>query len=75
MKALETYLKRNAITQREFANRIGCSQGLVSQWINGDTQITGRWAVVIERETRRLTPADWVRRQDLLPELYRGMAA
>ena len=67
---LDSYLKKHGLTQREFADKIGCSQSLVSQWISGETKITGRWAVVIERETERD-----VKRQDLLPELYRGMAA
>lgn len=67
---LNSYLKRHGLTQQEFANRLGCSQSLVSQWISGETRITGRWAVAIERETRRE-----VRRQELMPELFRGMAA
>lgn len=67
---LDGYLKKHGITQREFADRIGCSQSLVSQWITGETKLTGEWAVKIERETERE-----VLRQDLLPELYRGMAA
>lgn len=70
MKALATYLTKNRITQREFADRIGCSQSLISQWINGDVAMTGKWAIKIERETDRE-----VKRQSLLPELYRGMAA
>jgi len=70
MKILDSYLKKNGITQREFAERLGCSQSLISQWINGDVEMTGKWAVAIERETDRE-----VRRQHLLPELYRGMAA
>ena len=69
MKVLDAYLTKNGITQRQFADRLGCSQGLISQWINGKTEMTGQWAVKIERETRKA-----VRRQDLLPALYRGMA-
>ena len=67
---LEAYLKKRGLTQREFADKIGCSQSLVSQWISGETKITGQWAVAIERATERD-----VKRQELLPELYRGMAA
>jgi len=70
MKVLDDYLDKNGITQRQFAERIGCSQGLISQWLSGETKMTGLWAVKIERVTRAA-----VRRQDLLPELYRGMAA
>ena len=67
---LDSYLKKHGLTQREFADKIGCSQSLVSQWISGETKITGQWAVAIERATERD-----VKRQELLPELYRGMAA
>ena len=70
MKVLDAYLKKNGITQREFADRLGCSQSLISQWINGDVEMTGKWAIQVERETQRV-----VRRQDLLPELFRGMPA
>jgi len=70
MKVLDAYLTKNGITQRQFADRIGCSQSLVSQWINGDVTMTGQWAVKIERVTQRM-----VKRQHLLPDLYRGMAA
>lgn len=65
---LERYLKRNGITQQEFAHRLGCSQSLVSQWISGAVALSGRWAVKIERVTE-----GGLLRQDLLPELFRGM--
>lgn len=67
---LEKYLRTHGITQKEFAGRLGCSQGLVSQWITGETKMTNAWALKIERATKRE-----VNRQDLLPELFRGMAA
>jgi len=70
MKILEDYRKKNGITQRQFAERLECSQSLVSMWINGDVEMSGEWAVEIERVTKRQ-----VLRQDLLPHLYRGMTA
>lgn len=70
MVALDRYLKKHGISQQDFAKRIGCSQSLVSQWLSGATQMTGRWAIEVER----LTEGE-VKRQQLLPELYRGMAA
>ena len=70
MQALKAYLEKTGLTQRQFAALIGCSQSLVSQWLSGSVQITAARAVVVERCTRQK-----VRRQDLLPELYRGMAA
>ena len=70
MKALKGYLDKTGLTQRQFADLIGCSQSLVSQWISGDIQMTNGWALVIERRTHQK-----LKRQDLLPELFRGMAA
>lgn len=67
---LHTYLKKHQITQESFAKTLGVSKGLVWQWLNGRTRITGQWAVEIERVTD-----GEVKRQHLLPELYRGMAA
>lgn len=70
MKVLKGYLDKSGLTQRQFADLIGCSQSLVSQWISGDIQMTNDWALVIERRTHQK-----LRRQDLLPELFRGLAA
>ena len=70
MKALQAYLESSGLTQKQFADLIECSQPLVSQWLTGSVRMTGEWAVKIERCTRQK-----VRRQDLLPELFRGMAA
>jgi DNA-binding transcriptional regulator YdaS (Cro superfamily) len=69
MRKIRTYLERHGITQEEFAERLECSQSLVSQWVNGVTEITPEYAVKIERETNgELT------RKHLLPHLYRGMS-
>jgi DNA-binding transcriptional regulator YdaS (Cro superfamily) len=70
MKALDAYLRTEEITQREFAELIGCSQSLVSQWLSGDVEMTADWALEIERRTKGA-----LLRQHLLPRLYRGMAA
>lgn len=67
---LQTYLKKHGLSQESFAKSLGVSKGLVWQWLNGRTRITGDMALAIERVTKAE-----VRRQDLLPELYRGMAA
>lgn len=72
---LPKYLKKHGLTQEEFATRLGCSQSLVSQWLSGSTNITPQWALEIERVTKRSTPEEYVRRQDVLPELYRGLPA
>lgn len=70
MVALDRYLKKHGITQQGFAERLRCSQSLVSQWLSGDTRMTAQWAVLIERETN-----GEVKRQHLLPDIYRGMEA
>lgn len=67
---LQSYLKKHNLSQEAFAKSLHVSKGLVWQWLNGRTRITGEMAVRIERATD-----GEVRRQDLLPELYRGMAA
>lgn len=45
------YLARKNLSQAEFARRVGVSEGLVWQWINGRTAITAEKAVAIERAT------------------------
>lgn len=70
MVVLDAYLKKQGITQRQLADRLGCSQSLVSQWISGETKMTVDWALKIEKETERK-----VKRQQLLPDAYKGMAA
>jgi DNA-binding transcriptional regulator YdaS (Cro superfamily) len=70
MKALKGYLDKTGLTQRQFADLIGCSQSLVSQWISGDIQMTNDWALEVEKRTHQK-----LLRQDLLPKLFRGMAA
>lgn len=46
---LKDYLE--GMTQQEFADMVGCSQGLVSQWLAGNCRITAERAVVIEKVT------------------------
>lgn len=67
---IAAYLKKHNISQEAFAKSLGVSKGLVWQWLNGRTAITGERAVQIERITNGA-----IKRQHLLPELYRGMAA
>lgn len=58
-----TYVKNHG--QSEFARRLGVSQGLVWQWVNGRTRITAERAVQIESVT-----AGEITRHDLRPDLY-----
>lgn len=70
MHEIAAYLKKTGLSQRQFAELLECSQSLVSQWITGETRMTGEWAVEIERVT-----SGKIKRQKLVPQLYRGMAA
>lgn len=63
---LKTYLRKTRTTQQAFADALGVSQGLVSQWIKGVTRITGEQAVEIEDKT-----GGQVTREELRPDLYR----
>jgi transcriptional regulator with XRE-family HTH domain len=49
--ALQEYLDKHAISQKEFGDMFGVSQGLVWQWLNGATSITPEKAKEIEAET------------------------
>ena len=70
MKVIATYLRRTGLSQSQFAELLDCSQSLVSQWITGETSITPERALEIERVT-----SGKIKRQQLVPKLYRGMAA
>ncbi len=60
---MKTYLETT--TQAEFAERLGVSQGLVSQWLLGRTRITAERCRDIERVTNGA-----VTRRELRPDLY-----
>lgn len=53
------------VTQGEFANQLGVTQGLVHQWISGRTRITAERAKQIEEVTEGK-----VSRHDLRPDLF-----
>jgi DNA-binding transcriptional regulator YdaS (Cro superfamily) len=63
------YLKKKRLSQGAFARLLGCSPGLVWQWINGRTTITAERAITIERKTRKA-----ITRHDLRPDLYQRQA-
>lgn len=62
---IKTYLKKHECSQQEFADKIGVSQGLVWQWLEGHTRITAERALEIEEKTR-----GEIKREDLRPDLY-----
>lgn len=64
---LATYLKKHDLTQEEFAKGLGVSQGLIWQWLNGETEITAERVKEIVRSTGgEVTPYDL--RPDLFPK-------
>lgn len=62
---LHEYLKYKKTTQQAFAERLGVTQGLVSQWIQGRTTITPLKARAIEDATNGL-----VTRYMLRPDVF-----
>lgn len=62
---IKTYLKKHELTQEDFAIKLGVSQGLIWQWLDGRTRITAERAVEIEEKTD-----GEITRHDLRPDLY-----
>lgn len=63
---LKTYIKQTGTSQKKIAlaltsRGVRTSQGLVSQWINGDTRITLQAAVELEAITNgAVSVYDWL---------------
>lgn len=62
---IRTYLKKYRLSQERFGKKIGVSQGLVWQWLEGRTLITAERAVGIERKT-----AGEIKRHELRPDIF-----
>jgi DNA-binding transcriptional regulator YdaS (Cro superfamily) len=62
---LNEYLVEQAMSQSDFAKKLGVVQGLVWQWLHGRTRITAERAVEIERVTDGK-----VARHELRPDLF-----
>ncbi len=67
---LHEYLERHEITQSEFARRLGVTQGLIWQWLNGYRRITAERVIPIEEAT-----GGEVTRHELRPDIYPRAAA
>jgi transcriptional regulator with XRE-family HTH domain len=50
-KELPAYLERTGLSQQQFAEKLKVSQGLVWQWLNGETAISPDKARAIEALT------------------------
>jgi len=66
---LQIYLEKNALSQEQFAKKVGVTQGAVWQWLSGETRITAERAVQIEQITD-----GQVSRHDLRPDLFESAA-
>jgi len=67
---LADYLKKQKLSQKQFADLIPCSQGLVSHWIVGRVPVSPTMARDIERAT-----GGKVTRQELRPDIFGKNAA
>jgi DNA-binding transcriptional regulator YdaS (Cro superfamily) len=62
---LSDYLAARELSQQQFAEKLGVSQGMVHQWIAGRTPVAAQKAVLIEQTTggevtrKDLHPTDW----------------
>lgn len=61
---LKTYVKENG-GQTDFARKLGVTQGLVWQWLNGETRVTAERAIEIDKFTGGL-----VDRATLRPDIF-----
>lgn len=66
---IRAYLKKHKLSQDAFAELVGVSQGLVWQWLKGQTRITADKAKQIENRTK-----GEVTRADCRPDLWEKAA-
>jgi DNA-binding transcriptional regulator YdaS (Cro superfamily) len=62
---LSEYLRSHELTQRQFADRMGVTPGMVWHWLNGASRITAERACQIEAVTDGA-----VKRHELRPDLF-----
>jgi DNA-binding transcriptional regulator YdaS (Cro superfamily) len=62
---LSDYLKTTLMTQEEFAQKLGVTQGAISQWLLGREPISPARAATIEKATRGK-----VTRLELRPDVF-----
>jgi len=60
---LEEYLIRNALTDEDFARKIGISKHAVRKYKSGAREVPRKWIVLeIEKKTKgEVAPIDWYR--------------
>ena len=64
------YLEKHHLSQAQFAEKVGVSQGMVWQWLNERTPVSAKQAVNIEDKT-----AGEIRREHLRPDIFSTRAA
>jgi DNA-binding transcriptional regulator YdaS (Cro superfamily) len=62
---LAQYLNDSKVSQTDFARRIGVSQGMVWQWLNGRRRVAAENVLAIEEAS-----GGAVTRYELRPDLY-----
>ena len=62
---INEYLENQAISQAEFARRLGVTTGSVWQWVEGRVRVSPERAAQIEQVT-----AGAVKRHELRPDLF-----
>lgn len=67
---LNEYLEAESLTQQQFADLLGVTQGLVSQWARGALRVSADMAKQIEEAT-----SGGLTRSDLRPDLWEPSAA
>ena len=49
--AIRAYLEKHGLSQQDFADQVGVSQSIVSQWINGVKSVSPEMAREVEHVT------------------------
>jgi len=62
---MHQYLKESGLSQQEFADRLGVTQGNVGHWLHSRHRITAERAIQIEEATHGA-----VTREELRPDLF-----
>lgn len=66
---LKTYLTKHNVRQKEFAEKLNITEGMMSYILNGQRKIKPQLALDIEKETKGLIKAD-----SLIFDEYRSSA-
>jgi DNA-binding transcriptional regulator YdaS (Cro superfamily) len=65
MKTLRAYMTRNKVTQRQLAEQLKVTQGLIYQWLSGHRQVSAEKVLAVCEAT------DWqVTPHELRPDIY-----